>query len=341
MRMLNLDQVNLQDNAFQDGRSVTVSDIKGFHQKGLTTREIRKRYPGILPETIALGHAFLIAADPDGYEALIRLEQQKAKTGYKGLVDECLSARVIIPGIRRPLGHATHTNLVSLRGLGNSGPGDKKMWEWAVEHEKDFILTADLQKKNPDKDLIGVALQWSRDILRQSYDQDREVVAMDNLPVIICCRATQAKKVSHRAVQLLSDHSQEVKSYLEMRTAPYISLSEKGVRVNKTYAELYAEILDGPRPKPAPDNVTVISRRNAYIKAWCKKIFNGRSLGEMNPDHVEAIRNMVKAAAALRTLPGHQSELRAKFREEYRDHKRTCISFTRDDSPHERCAGPV
>lgn len=275
-------------------RIVTLSEMFNLLCQG-GTKYIRREHPEIKPETIALGRAWLIAARPELYNSQVARNQ----TGdLRLLVDENLPTK-IIPIIRNGFGYATHTNFtkrthaVDLQGCGNSGTGDKPVWEWAVNNNIDAIITLDRAQRKPDIDLTRIAKDNAIAVMKRMVEDGRDIVDVADLPVIIhvTCRRRDYKYVSG----VINNHRDQLYKYLQTRTAPVVIVDEKGVRPDQTYLDLWKKHLrDLDIIKYGHERV---GRREARVRQWWDQISHGNPV---IPQHRrEEIFEMLRQAAEI------------------------------------------
>lgn len=275
-------------------RVVTLSEMFNLLCMG-GTKYIRRERPDIRPETIALGRAWLIAARPDLYDTRVARNQSG---DLRLLVDENLPAK-IIPTIRNGFGYATHTNFtkrinaIDLRGCGNSGTGDKPVWQWAVNNNIDAIITLDRAERKPDLDLTRIAKDNAITVMRRMVEEGREIVNMADLPVIIhvICRRHDYKYVSG----VINNQRAQLYKYLQTRTAPVVIVDERGVRPDQTYLDLWKQHLR---------NVDIIKygherigRRDARVRQWWDQISHGNPV--IPPHRRDEIFEMLRRAAEI------------------------------------------
>ena len=282
--------------------TVTVGQIKSLFSQSFNTKAIRKKHPEIRPETISLARAFIMAADQDFFD---NLHAAKPSEQFTVLIDECLAAKDIMPGVRPILGKPFHANFVGLRGLGNSGAGDKPLVQWAINNNIDAILTHDRADFDEKMDLTSIAVYEAKQVLSQMERVQAETVDIDALPLVVRFKTRNGRPVSPESMRLLRKHQEKIRSYLETRTTPYIDVRESGVKVDRTYTELYAKVL-----REQAMGEQIIERKNIFVNQWMDEILKGRNLEGMTFSQIKKVEDMVRAAAAICTLPSHP---RARF----------------------------
>ena len=268
---------------------ITVSDVYNMLAKGYNTGRIRRERPEIKTETVALARAFIIANAPDVYD---RIWKKSRANDYRALVDECLPARVI-PLIRENcFGWATHTNFVKLQGR-----PDDEVWQWAVNNGVDAVITRDWKMTDPEGDLTYIAVEHAKAVLEKMDESDEDFVDVEDLPVVIHVK-TQYANYGYVA-KLFNMHKDQILSYVDTRTTPYIEVTERGVKAGPTYTELWAaQKMKGE----SEESHEVIPRRDSWISRWMNEILAGKRDEELTQEQRQKIEAMVRAGAALCTV---------------------------------------
>lgn len=277
-------------------RVITVGDIFNLLSAGMSTRSIRRQRPEIKPETVALARAFIIANDPESYDAISLKKKEK---NYKTLVDECIDHKVLA-AIHSNFGNTTHTRFEALNGCGTSrADGDKPLWQWAVNNNIDAIITRDWNMNNDETDLTKIAVNESMCIMEELEHKNPDAIDFDELPLVVHVKTQSGgyRKIS----RLLHMHKDGIISYLETRTSPYIEVTEHGVRSGPTYIELWAA--------QTKDVNKMKARKDMWIEKWAKRIFSDKKPEKLSDQHKENIMNMLKASAVqaeeLRDITEH------------------------------------
>jgi hypothetical protein len=261
-------------------RAVTLRDIFNYFSEGKTTKAIMRTDPAIRPETVALARAFLVASYP---EVQARLTPAISSQDYKILIDENISPKIaaVLPA---GFGH-----IITVKEAGLMKKKDPVIWEWAVNENCDAILTRDWRQKKPDTDLTLIAIEAARKIIAAEQEAGTMRVVLNEMPVVIHFKLKGEMVATAREVFSKFEH--DIKSFLETVTAPYIEISNSGVRPSKTYAELVRE-------KTGEDKHESRTRIERWHAKWRRIILNQHK-EKLSPGQLEEIDNMVRAAAQI------------------------------------------
>jgi hypothetical protein len=208
-----------------------------------------------------------------------------ARPHFRILLDENLSPRVqkSIPD------SFAETTLMKSAGL--KGRKDHEIWDWAVAHRIDAIITHDWKMKKEGRDLTLIAVAAARRIIEENggmHDRDR----LTALPLIIHLDgrgdpAATMKTIMDKFGSKLTDYVRDIRK----GGISYINISLQGITPGKSWAEfIYDEHMRDSR------NYT---RTEALERKWMNKILS-RSEGIFgNAAKANLERKLRETAAAL------------------------------------------
>jgi predicted nuclease of predicted toxin-antitoxin system len=270
------------------GPIVTLQNVYDLLRKGGTKYVCRKN-PAIRPETVALARAFLIATRPELYQSQIAKSPQG---DLRLLVDECVTPRVI-PVLHGTFGSVTHANYVGLKGCGDSGAGDKPLWQWALKNNIDAIITLDKKDKKPDLDLTRIAKDHAVQKIRSMVVRGKDIAAPNDLPTVV---HINTKNFHYRKLSaLFNKHSGALFNHLETRLSPVLTLSERGVEPGETFQDMWLRYQ--AEEKRSRDGYTVKPRDLAWQLEWFKTL--KRKNPHMTKEQREALWTLLGNAARL------------------------------------------
>lgn len=267
---------------------IRLSQIHDYLMRGMGSAEITRDHPEILPETITLARAFLIAKDPDHYDTLVNT--QHPEKSYHILLDENLSHK-ISPQIHEQYGHVTHTRFEDL-----SGKPDSQVWQWSHENAIHAILTSD--KRNiSSRDLTRIAIKDAENILKAEFDESSRSLLLNSRPLVVHIDAIK-KNTNRNNIRLFLKHAKAIHEHIENRVSPYIDVLEDAVVTGPTFLEI-RRYLDLPEPVAIFEN-----RHNAWTEKWTRMVYaNAPHATTLSEFEKQRIRQTIEKSAVICARP--------------------------------------
>ncbi len=252
---------------------ITLGEVYDAFEDGKTFDQILNDIVEISPQSVLLGRAFYMAANPAGYSV------SRDRQYLRVLCDENSDPRALTDGAREVFGYASHT---SFEGL--TGQPDSKVWSKS-SGKFNLIVTKDRAvKKSRDTmdtiDLTRCALLRWKHALKYRGEIPRE------LPVLL--HVMDAEASGSKIKNLLRKHKQSIFEIYEERVSPVIELYDHKVNPGITGAEIL-EIYD--------PTYTMTPRDKMWEEDWFKTIVKNRGGSPLSSEEEVHIRKTIKNAA--------------------------------------------
>lgn len=204
------------------------------------------------------------------------------KPSFRILIDENVTPRL------RDSVPASFATVITAQSAGLVGKKDSYLWNWAVEHGCDAIITLDTRMKRKDRDLTPIAIEAMRKIIEDGSGMpDR--AKLSRLPLIIHLEkrddpAADLREIMGKFPAKLADYIRNIRK----ATISYIHVSTLGITPGKSWAEFTCE--EHERNRRDRSHTEQLERK------WKGKIL-GRQGGEFDKARMAGLEEQLHAAA--------------------------------------------
>ncbi len=204
------------------------------------------------------------------------------KPSFTILIDENVT-----PRLRRsiPAGFAT---VITAQSAELVGKKDRYLWDWAVQHGVDAIITLDTKMKRKEQDLTPIAIEAMRKVI-EDEGGILDKAKLGRLPLIIHLEkrddpAADLREIMEKSGGKLADFIRNIRK----ATISYIDIATSGIRPGKSWAEFAGEEHERVRRDR--------TRTEELERKWKNKIL-GRLGGEFDKARMAGLEKRLHAAA--------------------------------------------
>jgi len=204
------------------------------------------------------------------------------KPPFRILIDENVTPRL------RDSIPASFATVITAQSAGLVGKKDSYLWNWAIEHGCDAIITLDTRMKRKDRDLTPIAVEAMRKIIEDGGGLP-DKTKLGRLPLIIHLErrndpAADLREIMEKFPAKLADYIRNIRK----ATIAYIHISTSGITPGKSWAEFTCEEYERTR-RDRP-------RTEQLERKWKNKIL-GRQGGEFDRARMAGLEEQLHAAA--------------------------------------------
>ena len=281
------EDVIVQPSRYEEGENHSLHKIFSLLAQGQTSKKIRKAHPDILPETITVARAILVARNPEYFPDT---KSDKMFQDFKVLIDENISPSVA-GYLRQHFKKVSHVHDVGL-----TGKRDELVWQWALNNSCDVIFTKD-KANETDQDLTYVAIHDAQTIIRAVDEKQNKNISLSALPLLV--HLPNVRDVEAELKKLLRRNKDEFFNFLDNRATPYLDVRSGKIECGPTYFELRGENhIQDKKLSPMELGQVKLEEKTRIKNMWLSRL-GVDEIRNMTPERERKIDDVIKAAVGM------------------------------------------
>lgn len=275
------EDIFFHSSKFEEGRNYSLHSIFNLLSMGCTSKEIRKRHPDILPETVTLARSILIARNAEFFPDT---QSERIFRDFKVLIDENISPDTA-GYLRLHFKRVNHVNDVGL-----TGHQDARVWEWALNNSYDIIFTKD-KANQTERDLTFIAVNDARSILRAMDQRRGNNITLAALPMLV--HLSGSHDVEAELKKLLRRNKEEFFNYLDNRATPYLDVRSGSIVCGPTYFELRGRNhIEDHKISEEDFGRAKLNLKERYKLMWLSRL-SVEEIRSMNPEREQKVDEQI------------------------------------------------